>query len=56
MCSVNLYGCVRLVVLHRGLSQRKASRRFGIHRGTVAKMASHSALQDFRPLSLRNGL
>ena len=43
MFGVDLYGRVRLAVLGQGLSQREASRRFGIDRGTVAKMVSHSA-------------
>jgi len=44
MFGVDLYGRVRLAVL----SQREASRRFGIDRGTVAKMVSHSAPPGYR--------
>jgi len=42
MYGVELYGRVRLAVLRDGLSQREAARRFGIDRGTVAKMLKHS--------------
>ena len=38
MFGVDLYGRVRLAVLGQVLSQREAARRFGIDRGTVAKM------------------
>jgi len=48
MFGVDLYGRVRLAVLGQGLSQREASRRFGIDRGTVAKMVSHSAPPGYR--------
>jgi transposase len=48
MFGVDLYGRVRLAVLGQGLSQREAARRFGIDRGTVAKMVSHSAPPGYR--------
>ena len=48
MFGVDLYGRVRLAVLGRGLSQREAARRFGIDRGTVLKMVSHSAPPGYR--------
>ena len=48
MFGVDLYGRVRLAVLSQGLSQREASRRFGIDSGTVAKMVSHSAPPGYR--------
>jgi transposase len=48
MFGIDLYGRARLAVLGQGLSQRKASRRFGIDRGTVPKMVSHSAPPGYR--------
>ena len=48
MCGVDFYGRVRLAVLGRELSQREAARRFGIDRGTVSKMVSHSAPPGYR--------
>ena len=48
MFGVELYGRVRLAVLGQGLSQREAARRFGIDRGTVSKMVSHSAPPGYR--------
>ena len=42
MYGVELYGRVRLAVLRDGMSQREAARRFGIDRGTVAKILKHS--------------
>ena len=48
MFGVDLYGRVRLAVLGQGLSQREAARRFGIDRGTVSKMVSHSAPPGYR--------
>ena len=48
MFGLDLYGRVRLAVLGQGLSQREAARRFGIDRGTVSKMVSHSAPPGYR--------
>ena len=48
MVGVDFYGRVRLAVSGQGLSQREAVRRFGIHRGTVSKMVSHSAPPGYR--------
>ena len=48
MFGVDFYGRVRLAVSGQGLSQREAVRRFGIHRGTVSKMVSHSAPPGYR--------
>ena len=42
MYTVDLYRRVRLACHHDGLSQREASRRFGISRQTVKKMLAHS--------------
>jgi hypothetical protein len=53
MFGVDLYGRVRLAVLGQGLSQREAARRFGIDRGTVAKMVSHSAPPGYRRALVR---
>jgi transposase len=41
MYGVDLYGLVRRMVMRDGLSHREAARRFGIDRGTVAKMVKH---------------
>ena len=38
MYGVDLYGLVRRMVMRDGVSHREAARRFGIDRGTVAKM------------------
>ena len=48
MYVVDLYGRVRLAVLAQGISQREASRHFGIDRGTVSKMVAHSAPLGYR--------
>ena len=48
MFGVDFYGRVRLAASGRGLSQREAARRFGIDRGTVSKMVSHSAPPGYR--------
>ncbi len=40
---MELYGLIRRAVRLEGLSQREAARRFGIDRGTVAKMLKHPA-------------
>ena len=41
MYGVDLYGLVRRMVMRHGVSHREAARRFGIDRGTVAKMVKH---------------
>jgi hypothetical protein len=41
MYGVDLYGLVRRMVMRDGVSHREAARRFGIDRGTVAKMVKH---------------
>lgn len=41
MYGVELYGLVRRTVTPEGLSQRATARRFGIDRGTVAKMMAN---------------
>jgi hypothetical protein len=48
MFDVDLYGRVRLAFLGQGLSQRKAVRRFGRDRGTLATVVSHSAPPGYR--------
>ena len=48
MYGVELYAAVRLAVVGVGLSHREAGRRFGIHRRTVKKMLSYSALPGYR--------
>ena len=48
MFGVDLYGRVRVAVLGQGVSQREAARCFGIDRGTVSKMVSHSAPPGYR--------
>ncbi|HKK36127.1 MAG TPA: hypothetical protein VJ994_07550 [Paracoccaceae bacterium] len=54
MFGVELYGRVRLAVFRDGLSHRQAARRFGIDRGTVAKMASHREPPGYRrPVPVR---
>ena len=54
MYGVELYGRVRLAVLRDGLSRREAARRFGLDRGTVAKMLKHSVPPGSKPAT-RNG-
>lgn len=46
MYGVELYRLVRTAVMQEGLSHRAAARRFGIDRGTVAKI-------DLEPVSAR---
>jgi transposase len=48
MYGVELYSKVRMAVLRDGLSQREAARRFGVDRGTVAKMVEHSVPPGYR--------
>jgi transposase len=48
MYGVELYSKVRMAVLRDGLSGREAARRFGIDRGTVAKMVGHSVPPGYR--------
>jgi transposase len=48
MFGVELYRQVRFAVYRDGLSQRDAARRFGIDRGTVAKMLEHSEPPGYR--------
>jgi transposase len=48
MYGVELYGLVRRAVMLEGLSQRAAARRFGIDRGTVAKMMASPAPPGYR--------
>ena len=48
MFGVELYGRVRLAVFRDGLSRREAARRFGIDRGTVAKMLEHAEPPGYR--------
>jgi transposase len=48
MFGVELYGRVRLAVFRDGLSRREAARRFGIDRGTVAKMLERSEPPGYR--------
>lgn len=43
MYGVELCGRVRLAVLRDRMSRREAARRFGIDRGTVAKILKHSS-------------
>ena len=50
MYGVDLYGRVRLAVLGQSISQREAARRFGIDRGTVSKMVTHSVPSGYRRL------
>ena len=45
---MELYSKVRMAVLRDGLSGREAARRFGINRGTVAKMVGHSVPPGYR--------
>lgn len=48
MYGVELYGLVRRAVMLEGLSQRAAAVRFGIDRGTVAKMISSPTPPGYR--------
>ncbi len=48
MYGVELYSKVRMAVLRDGMSRREAARRFGIDRGTVAKMVGHSVPPGYR--------
>ncbi len=48
MYGVELYSKVRMAVLRDGVSQREAARRFGVDRGTVAKMVEHSVPPGYR--------
>ena len=48
MYGVELYSKVRMAVLRDGLSHREAARRFGVDRGTVAKMVEHSVPPGYR--------
>ncbi len=48
MYGVDLYGLVRRMVMRDGLSHREAARRFGIDRGTVAKMVKHPVPPGYR--------
>jgi transposase len=48
MYGVELYSKVRMAVLRDGVSRREAARRFGIDRGTVAKMVGHSVPPGYR--------
>ena len=48
MFGVDLYRRVRFAVFRDGVSRREAARRFGVDRGTVAKMLQHSAPPGYR--------
>ena len=48
MYDVDLYKRVRLACHHDGLSNREAARRFGIDRGTVAKILQYSDPPGYR--------
>lgn len=48
MYGVELYGLVRRAVMLEGLSHRAAARRFGIDRGTVAKMIANPTPPGYR--------
>jgi len=48
MYGLDLYGRVRIAVLRQGISRREVARRFGIDRGTVAKMLLHSQPPGYR--------
>jgi transposase len=43
---VELYAKIRLAVMVDGLSRREAAKRFGVHRNTITKMLSFSAIRD----------
>ena len=51
MYGLDLYRHVRIAVLRHGISQREVARRFGIDRGTVAKMLMHSQPPGYRQSS-----
>ena len=48
MYGVELYKQVRISVLRDGLSQREASRRFGLDRSTVSKIVAHAEPPGYR--------
>lgn len=48
MYGVELYSKICMAVLRDGMSQREAGRRFGVDRGTVAKMVEHSVPTGYR--------
>lgn len=48
MFTVELYAKIRRAVMVDGLSRREASRRFGIHRNTIAKMLQFSIPPGYR--------
>ena len=41
MFGVEFYRLVRMALMQEGLNHRAAALRFGIYRGTVAKMIAH---------------
>ena len=55
MFTVELYARIRRAVMIEGLSRREASRRFGVHRNTIAKMLQFSVPPGYqrrqRPVS-----
>jgi hypothetical protein len=53
MHGVDLHLKVRMAVLRDGVSQRETVRRFGIERGTVAKMVGHAAPPGYRQAAAR---
>lgn len=59
MFTVELYAKIRRAVMVDGLSQRKAARRFGLHRNTISKMLQYSVPPGYRrrerPLSKKLG-
>jgi len=55
MYGLDLYGLVRRAVMLEGLSQRAAARRFGIDRGTVAKMISSGTPPGYPPRAESGG-
>jgi transposase len=46
--SVEIYNKVRLACHHQGLSQREASRQFGVSRKTIKKILSHAEPPGYR--------
>lgn len=48
MYGVDIYRRVRIAVLRHGISRREVARRFGIDRGTVAKILAHSQPPGYR--------
>ena len=48
MFTVELYARIRRAVMIEGLSRREASRRFGVHRNTIAKMLQFSVPPGYR--------